>query len=65
MPKIATGYVKNEYDKKYEKEHYYRLNVVLKKEMRETIDAAAAAAGQSKNSWVAQAIQERLDRESL
>lgn len=63
MPKISTSFVKAEYDKKYEKEHYYRLNVVLPKELRPIIDAAAAAAGQSKNSFIRSAILEKIERE--
>lgn len=48
--------------KEYQKKNYYRFNVVIKKEMRETIEAAAEKMGMSKNAFVNQAIQKEIDR---
>ena len=62
MPKINKEFNKYEYDKQYHKEHYYRMNVVLPKEMRAVIDEAASRAGVSKNRFIIDAIQEKIDK---
>ena len=49
-----------ERNKEYQKEHYKRLNVVLKPELWEQINQAAADAGMSKNGWIIEAIQCKL-----
>ena len=60
MPKTEKNFNKTEYDKKYQKENYYRLNVVLPKSMRERIDQAAARSGKSKNAYIREAIEEKM-----
>lgn len=49
-----------ERNKEYQKEHYKRLNIVLKPELWEQINQAAADAGMSKNGWIIEAIQCKL-----
>lgn len=61
MPKIEKTFNKAEYDKQFQKEHYYRLNVVLPKELRAIIDAAVKQAGVSKNAFIKQAIMEKIE----
>lgn len=60
MPKTEKNFNKAEYDKKYQKENYYRLNVVLPKSMRERIDNAVARSGKSKNAYIREAIEEKI-----
>ena len=59
----GAGTAAYERKKAYEKEHYKRLNVVLKPELLEQINQAAADAGQSKNSWIVDAILDKLKTE--
>lgn len=49
-----------ERNKEYQKEHYKRLNVVLKPELLEQINQAAADEGMSKNGWIIEAIKCKL-----
>ena len=49
-----------ERNKEYQKEHYKRLNIVLKPEMLEQINQAAADEGMSKNGWIIEAIKCKL-----
>lgn len=56
----GAGTAAYERKKAYEKEHYKRLNVVLKPELLEQINQAAADAGTSKNGWIIEAIKEKL-----
>lgn len=49
-----------ERNKEYQKEHYKRLNVVLKPELLEQINEAAADSGMSKNGWIVEAIKCKL-----
>ena len=49
-----------ERNKEYQKEHYKRLNIVLKPELLEQINQAAADAGMSKNGWITEAIKCKL-----
>lgn len=56
----GAGTAAYERKKAYEKEHYKRLNVVLKPELLEQINQAAADSGMSKNGWIIEAIQEKL-----
>lgn len=60
MPKINKEFDRAAYNKEYEKEKYYRLNVVLPKDMRERIDQAAARSGKSKNAYIREAIEEKI-----
>ncbi len=63
MPKIEKNFNKAEYDKEFQKQNYYRLNVVLPKELRETIDEAVAKSGKSKNQYIREAVLEKLERD--
>ena len=60
MPKIEKKFNQAEYTREYQKENYYRLNVVLPKEMRERIDQAAAKSGKSKKAYIRVAIEEKM-----
>ena len=62
VPKLNKDFNKYEYDKQYHKTHYYRLNVVLPKEMRAVIDEAVKASGLSKNAFIKEAILEKIGR---
>ena len=59
----GAGTAAYERKKAYEKEHYKRLNIVLKPELWEQINQAAADAGMSKNSWIVDAILDKLKTE--
>lgn len=48
---------------KYVKTNYDRINVTMPKGQREIIKAAAAAAGESVNSYIVKAIEERMKNE--
>ena len=54
---------KYEYDRAYHAEHYWRFNIAIPKEMKDVIDTAAKEAGLSKNAWLKQAIEEKLERD--
>lgn len=56
----GAGTAAYERKKAYEKEHYKRLNVVLKPELLEQINEAAADASMSKNGWITEAIIDKL-----
>lgn len=64
MPKTTKNFNKAEYDKQFQKEKYYRLNVVLPKDMRAVIDGVVAKSGKSKNAFIREAIEEKIERES-
>lgn len=49
-----------ERNKEYQKEHYKRMNIVLKPELWEQINQAAAEEGMSKNGWIIEAIKCKL-----
>lgn len=59
----GAGTAAYERKKAYEKEHYKRLNIVLKPELLEQINQAAAAEGMSKNGWIVDAILNKLKTE--
>ena len=59
----GAGTAAYERKKAYEKEHYRRLNIVLKPELLDQINQAAADAGTSKNSWIVDAILDKLKTE--
>ncbi len=63
MPKVEKNFNKAEYDKQFQKENYYRLNIVLPKELRPVIDEAVAKSGKSKNQYIKEAILEKLERD--
>ena len=56
----GAGTAAYERNNAYQKEHYKRLNVVLKPELLEQINQAAADAGMSKNGWIIEAINCKL-----
>ena len=56
----GAGTAAYERNNAYQKEHYKRLNVVLKPELLEQINQAAADSGMSKNGWIIDAIQCKL-----
>ena len=51
-----------ERNKEYQKEHYKRMNIVLKPDLLDQINQAAADAGMSKNGWIVDAISEKLKK---
>lgn len=59
----GAGTAAYERNNAYQKEHYKRLNVVLKPGLLEQINNAAAQAGQSKNSWIVDAILDKLNKQ--
>ena len=59
----GAGTAAYERKKAYEKEHYKRLNIVLKPDLLDQINQAAKDAGQSKNSWIVDAILEKLKKQ--
>ena len=56
----GAGTAAYERNNAYQKEHYKRLNVVLKPELLEQINEAASNAGMSKNGWIIEAIKCKL-----
>lgn len=64
MPKVKKEFDKAAYNKQFEKDNYYRLNVVLPKDLRPVIDEAVARAGTSKNAFIKAAILEKIEKES-
>jgi uncharacterized protein (DUF1778 family) len=55
----------NKAAQKYVKEHRDRIEIRKEKGYRETIKAAADAAGQSVNAYILQAVEERMQREQV
>lgn len=51
-------------NRKWNDENLSRLSVSMRKTKKEEVVQAAAAAGQSVNAWIGQAIDERLQREN-
>ena len=58
----GAGTAAYERNNAYQREHCKRLNIVLKPEMLEQINQAAAGAGMSKNGWIIAAIEEKLKK---
>ena len=58
----GVGTKKYDYDRQYHKDHYKRVHLVVKPELWEQINQAAADAGQSKNGWIVDAILEKLKK---
>lgn len=56
----GAGTAAYERNRAYNKEHYKRLNIVLKPELWEQINQAAADEGMSKNGWIIEAIKCKL-----
>lgn len=63
MPKVKKEFDQVAYNRQFEKDHYYRLNVVLPKELRPVIDEAVKQAGTSKNAFIKAAILEKIERD--
>ena len=59
----GAGTAAYERNNAYQKEHYKRLNVVLKPDLLEQINQAAADAGMSKNGWIVDAILAKLKKQ--
>ena len=59
----GAGTAAYERNNAYQKEHYKRLNVVLKPELLDQINQAAADAGMSKNGWIVDAILAKLKKQ--
>ena len=62
MPKTTKNFNQAEYTKQFQKENYYRLNVVLPKDLRPVIDDAVSKSGMSKNAFIKAAILEKIER---
>ena len=58
----GAGTAAYERNNAYQREHYKRLNIVLKPEMLDQINQAAADAGMSKNGWIIAAIEGKLKK---
>ena len=56
----GAGTAAYERNNAYQKEHYKRMNIVLKPELWEQINQAAADEGMSKNGWIIEAIKCKL-----
>ena len=56
----GVGTKKYDYDRQYHKDHYKRVHLVVKPELLEQINQAAADAGMSKNGWMIEAIKCKL-----
>ena len=56
----GVGTKKYDYDRQYHKDHYKRVHLVVKPELWEQINQAAADAGMSKNGWIIEAIKCKL-----
>ena len=54
---------KMEYQNAFIKQAYDRINLTVPKGQKEVIQAAAAGCGESVNSYIWKAIQERMDKE--
>lgn len=63
MPKVSKDFDRLKYNREYSKENYYRLNVVLPKDLRPVIDEAVSKSGKSKNAFIKTAIMEKIERE--
>ena len=59
----GAGTAAYERNKEYQKEHYKRMNIVFKPELLDRINQAAKDAGQSKNSWIVDAILDKLNKQ--
>ena len=59
----GVGTKKYDYDRQYHKDHYKRVHLVVKPELLDQINQAAAAEGMSKNSWIVDAILDKLKTE--
>ena len=56
----GVGTKKYDYDRQYHKDHYKRVHLVVKPELWEQINQAAADEGMSKNGWIIETIKCKL-----
>ena len=56
----GVGTKKYDYDRQYHKDHYKRVHLVVKPDLLDQINQAAADAGMSKNGWIIEAIKCKL-----
>ena len=63
MPRKYTE-ARKESNKKWDSANLDRVSIAMPKGKRETIKAAAAAAGESMNQYIIGAVDERMERES-
>ena len=61
MPEIST---KAKYDIEYAKNKLKRIPLDVQKEKYEEIKAAATAAGESVNSYIKKAVDQRMERDN-
>lgn len=64
MPRTKTGeFNQIAYQNEFNKRNYDRIEIKVPKGRKEVIKAAATAAGQSVNEFIAKAIDERMERD--
>lgn len=64
MPRIKTGeFNQIAYQNEFNKRNYDRIEIKVPKGRKAVIKAAATAAGQSVNEFIAKAIDERMERD--
>ena len=64
MPRTKTGeFNQIAYQNEFNKRNYDRIEIKVPKGRKAVIKAAATAAGQSVNEFIAKAIDERLERD--
>ena len=64
MPRTKTGeFNQIAYQNEFNKRNYDRIEIKVSKGRKAVIKAAATAAGQSVNEFIAKAIDERMERD--
>lgn len=64
MPRTKTGeFNQISYQNEFNKRNYDRIEIKVPKGRKAVIKAAATAAGQSVNEFIAKAIDERMERD--
>ena len=64
MPRTKTGeFNQIAYQNEFNKRNYDRIEIKVPKGRKAVINAAATAAGQSVNEFIAKAIDERMERD--
>lgn len=65
MPRVKSGdFDQIKYQSEYNKKNYDRIEIKVQKGKKEVIKVAAAAAGQSVNEYICQAIDERMEHDN-
>lgn len=62
--KTDSTFNKAAYDNQYIKEHYARISLILAPALRDELKQAATAAGVSVNAYIAQAIKDKLSKDT-